>query len=405
MSRLYNMNDNSAPRLSSVVASLKDRVMIEQVADTLRLTKKYKMQKNGNSLQGECLTGHSSQNGTCFSIDTADNFYNCFHCQESGDIVSLVQLEQRIGFTEAVKWLVQTFAPDLDAMLTEIESSRSEADRAYDMRGKLYSAVYYHGKKQMDPCPEQAVIDYLVKDRGYDAVKLPQTEFIYWDTDANIRSTLHKEFPLLTAEIDKLSLQGNGGDIFRLAIPYRDRNGIITGFLKRAHVPAGFTVNNKVGVRWDSTAGLSKKDIFGLNRIRKTDTLIIVEGYPDATILPTLGLDNIVALGMGKFSKEYFEGLRAKHIKRVIFALDNDGGTGIVNTEAACHLFADTEIQVFVIDPPLMGASKDPDEYVKANRWAAFKAVAANAKSVTKVTVRGMVRAQVRGTVRATERE
>lgn len=384
MSRLYNMNGNSAPRLSSVVASLKDRVMIEQVADTLGLTKKYKLQKNGNSLQGECPTGHSSQGGTCFSIEIADNFYNCFHCGEAGDIISLVQLEQRIGFAEAVKWLVQTFASDLDAVLTEIESSRSADDRAYDMRGKLYSTVYYHGKRQMDPCPDQAVIDYLVKDRGYDAVKLPQTEFIFWDTDAHIRAFLHQQFPLLTAEIDKLSLQGDGGDIFRLALPYRDRNGVITGFVKRALLPAGVTVNGKAGVRWDSTAGVSKKDIFGLNRIRKMDTLIIVEGYPDATIFPVLGLENIVALGQGKFSKSYFEGLQAKHIKRVIFALDNDGDTGIANTESACHLFVDTDIQAFVIDPPLMGTCKDPDEYVKAYGIDAFKAMAANAESASK---------------------
>ena len=39
------------------------------------------------------------------------------------------------------------------------------------------------------------------------------------------------------------------------------------------------------GVRWDSTPGLKKSDIFGLHRIRK-ETLLIVEGYPDATYFP-----------------------------------------------------------------------------------------------------------------------
>jgi DNA primase catalytic core len=384
MSTTYNLKTTTSQNLGSVAAALKDRVVIEDVANHLGLIPKFRFQKNGNSLQGECPTGHSSQGGNCISIDVEANLYNCFHCGEAGDVIRLVQLDQRIGFVEAVKWLVQTFAPDLDAVLTEIESSRSDDDRAYDMRGKLYSAVYYNGKKQMDPCPDQAVIDYLVKDRGYDLKKVLESEFIFWDTEANIRTFLHQQFPVLTEEIDKLSLQGNGGDNFRLAIPYRDRNGIITGFLKRAHVPAGFTVNGKTGVRWDSTSRLSKKDIFGLNRIRKTDTLIIVEGYPDATILPTLGLDNIVALGQGKFSESYFDGLRAKHIKRVIFALDNDGGTGIGNTESACNLFADSEIQAFVIDPSLMGTCKDPDEYVKANGVDAFKALVPKAESASK---------------------
>ncbi len=54
---------------------------------------------------------------------------------------------------------------------------------------------------------------------------------------------------------------------------------LITGFLKRSTNPKGETIttyDNKVhdNVRWDSTPGLKKDDLFGLDKIDETiDTL------------------------------------------------------------------------------------------------------------------------------------
>jgi len=159
---------------------------------------------------------------------------------------------------------------------------------------------------------------------------------------------------------------------FRLALPFRDRHGTITGFLKRAHEKAGFDIRDTKGVRWDSTKGLTKPDLFGLNRIRKQEELVVVEGYPDAAYLPALGLDNIVAFGQAAFSEKYIEGLRALGIKRIILALDNDNA-GLKNSEEICRLLAESNIQVFVLDPPTMSPHKDPDEYVAAHGSDSFR--------------------------------
>jgi DNA primase catalytic core len=385
--KTYNLTKNqpAAPNWGPLVAKVKERINIVQVADALGIVKKFNMQKTGSSLQGDCPTGHPSTSHRCFSIDTDDNFYLCFSCNESGDIISLVELVNQVSFMEAIKWLVDTFAQDLSVEVEEFFNQLSPEEKAFYEKGKLYRAIYEEGKKQLSSPAAQPVVDYLVKDRGYDAALIPMTEFIYWDTEVNIRLFLNGKFPAMKNGIQQLDLNGAGGDVFRLAIPFRDRNGVITGFLKRAHTPKGFQIGAKQDVRWDSTPGLKKNDLFGLNKIRKQTDLIVVEGYPDATYLPAVGLTNIVAVGQAAFSEKYIEGLQAKGVKRLILALDNDkdSDTGIRNSEEICRLFAGSNINVFVIDPPALGGPKDPDEYVKANGIDAFKLLAQNASSAS----------------------
>jgi DNA primase catalytic core len=385
--KTYNLNTDklAAPLWGPLVSKIKARVSIEQAVDALGIVKQYRMQRTGASLQGDCPTGHPSANHQCFSIDTADQFYHCFSCGETGDIISLVELIQHVSFMEAVKWLIDTFTPDLAGEVDGLLNQMTPEQKEFFDRGKLYRAIFDDGKRQLTTPVAQEVMDYLVKDRGYDPALLSMTEFIYWDSEAAIRASLTAKYPAMKEEIQQLPLNGTGGDVFRLAIPFRDRNGVITGFLKRAHVPKGFNIGSKQDVRWDSTAGLRKTDLFGLNRIRKQTELIVVEGYPDATYLPVVGLPNVVAVGMAAFSEKYIDGLHAKGVKRLILALDNDKhkDTGLQNSEEICHLFAGTDISVFVIDPPAMGAHKDPDEYVKALGVDAFRQLVQGAESAS----------------------
>jgi DNA primase len=385
--KTYNLkvDKSAAPNWGPLVAKVKERINIVQVADALGIVKKFNMQKTGSSLQGDCPTGHPSTSHRCFSIDTDDNFFHCFSCNESGDIISLVELVNQVSFMEAIKWLVDTFTQDLSVEVEEFFNQLSPEEKAFYEKENCIVPSTKRERSNYHHRLLRPVVDYLVKDRGYDPTLIPMTEFIYWDTEANIRLFLNGKFPAMKNEIQQLDLIGAGGDVFRLAIPFRDRTGVITGFLKRAHTPKGFHIGTKQDVRWDSTPGLKKNDLFGLNKIRKQTDLIIVEGYPDATYLPAIGIINIVAVGQAAFSEKYIEGLQAKGVKRLILALDNDkdSDTGIRNSEEICRLFAGTDISVFVIDPPAMGGPKDPDEYVKAFGTDAFKLLVQNAASAS----------------------
>ena len=105
---------------------------------------------------------------------------------------------------------------------------------------------------------------------------------------------------------------------------------MITGLLKRSTNPKGENITTYDGKeykdqRWDSTAGTNKDDLFGLDKInivsnekeneekkKIIDTLIILEGYPDAIYLPTLGLNNVVAIGQGVLGEKHLNGLKSQ---------------------------------------------------------------------------------------------
>ncbi|MBK7105607.1 MAG: toprim domain-containing protein [Ignavibacteriae bacterium] len=185
-----------------------------------------------------------------------------------------------------------------------------------------------------------------------------------------------------------MKLQGYFGDNFRLAFPYRSSEGFITGFMKRATAPKGITVTTFDGkphdcVRWDSTPGLAKDDLFGLDKVDKSEqTLIVVEGYLDAIYLQTLGMNNITAVGQGMFGKKHLEGSRTRKIKNVVIAFDNDK-VGPKNTlEAVELILKNSNIIPYVIDPVNYGNVKDPNEYFKAyGFWTIKKTVPSGMKT------------------------
>ena len=371
---------------------LKDTVNIGEVVDRLG---GLNLDKTGGGLLGPCPTGHASKGNKCFGVNLREGFFNCFNCGEAGDIFSLVMLVNRVDFPGALRWIAQEFRPELLPQLDQYKGETIPAIKEYYQRASIYDLVYRYGKQLLYEPAGQEALAYLVNDRGYTLENLKQTEWIYYPPEKELRAYILKQQPEAKAELGKISLQGHFGDQFRAAFPYRDKRGSITGFVKRALAPKGIEITDqKTGEitshRWDSTAGLSKADLFNLYSCRRQETLIVVEGYPDALYFNTLGLKNVVAVGQGLLAKSHLEGLKAFNVKRVILALDNEE-TGLKNTEAALDLLKGTGIEAFIVDPPSLGKYKDPDELVKGEGIAAFKDLADNAQAAAKWKARRLL--------------
>jgi replicative DNA helicase len=282
-----------------------------------------------------------------------------------------------------MKWLADKYVPELVSRInTEKPVESSPDEQSHIGRGSLYELVYKYGKRLLYESAGENALKYLVNIRGYDRELLAKTEWIYFPPERDIRQYLLSQCPeandKLKSEINDLSLTGGFGDDFsRLAVPYRDRYGVILGFAKRA------TEARSDGQRYDATAGMKKTDLFGLHRCRGKKDVIIAEGYPDAAYLPALGLDNVVATGQGSFSKKYLDGLKSCGIKTATLAFDNDPETesGLTNTERAVDILIDAGIRVYVLDPRELGDVKDPDEYVRKHGVGKFRDLIKNARA------------------------
>ncbi len=340
--------------------------------------------QTGNSLQGQCPTGHPSNSGRCFSINLSENYWYCFNCGTGGDNIRLVEAKLNKGFGEAVTWLAEKFGIQHSVSLqqnniTELTDEELKKQEDFQIKAMLYEKAFewmhnllFNNSSGKEP------LDYLINDRKYDLNILKQSDFCCFPSEREIRDYLLTAFPDAKKEICSLPLCGYYGDNFRLAIPYRNAKGQITGFIKRSTIPGGMKLvtkdgTEKEGVRWDSTFGLSKKDLFNLNKCKHKDTLVILEGYPDAVYFTALGMDNVVAVGQGRLSKNHLDGMKNKKIKQVAISFDNDS-VGPKNTaDAVKLLLSESHIIPFVLEPSVLTPHKDPDEFVRANGLDAYK--------------------------------
>jgi len=373
---------------------LKKKISIEEVAEKLGIH----LETKGEEKVGMCPSGHPSKSRTSFSINNKKQLFYCYNCERGGSSIELVSLAKGIKPAGVLNWFKKEFnlGDDFDRLqkgYREKTEEEKQKEQELKTRDFLLEKVVEIGKKMLYEPEGEEALNYLINDRKYELEKLKETEFIYFPKSYVLKENLSEEYTEMTEQIKQLKLNGYFGDNFRLAFPYRNKDGMITGLLKRSVEPSGINItsfDNKdhTNVRWDSTVGTCKDDLFGLDKIENTDTLIILEGYPDAIYLPTLGIENVVAIGQGALGKKHLDGLRYKGIKNVILALDNDG-VGPKNTETAIELLlGTTKVRVAVINPNDLGNHKDPDEFVRENGVEEFKKVVSKAISAEKWMVR-----------------
>ncbi|THH34530.1 DnaB-like helicase C-terminal domain-containing protein [Neolewinella litorea] len=382
-----------------VTEELKRSLTVAEVIEKLPVSLGLKP-RGTDRLVGNCITGHSSSSGTCFHVFS--DYYHCKSCFTSGDIFQAVITAKGCSFAEAKSWLIDEFRTDLARYN---KGGGSETPKGlptgYALKGILLEELVNRGKQLLYQEEGKEVLEYLTKSRGYELETLKKTEFIYLPPEEEARAYLLEKFcdTDTSEEVRKyikggwerdgngknqfkgLPLAGFYGDNFRLAFPYRNSYGTITGLLKRATAPTGVSVtrNGKEvnGVRWDSTPGTSKEDLFNLYRYRKEEELLLVEGYPDALYFAALGIPT-VAVGQGQLSRKHLDALRHSSVKRLTISLDNDGkDRGESYTAKAIELLREQAkgLTVNVIPPKELGeAGKDLDEFYRNQGEEALRA-------------------------------
>ena len=360
--------------------AIQDVVSIEGVVTGLGL----ELERRGPHLQGDCPSGHASQGGRCFSVNTEGNFFNCFKCGAAGDAVELVQLVQGLAFDEAVRWIVDTLGGDLPAGSNGGKTTNRPEMKEYYQRAALYDLVYDYGKALLYEAEGKDALECLVYEWGYQVEQLKQSDWIYFPPDQRIKDYLRKLQPEAGEQIVGLKLQGSYGDNFRMAYPWRDRWGTITGFTKTVPGPKGVDLTTHdgkkhQGVRWDSTVDSDKHDLFNVQSSKGEKGVIVVEGHSDALYLSAFGLKGVVAVGGGLLSGLHVAGLKAQGVEMATLCFDpaspdgNGEGSDGGKAEKALEVLRKAGLQQFVVDPASLAPHGTPGEWLKEKGADAFR--------------------------------
>lgn len=212
--------------------------------------------------------------------------------------------------------------------------------------------------------PESTVLqDYLINKRGYSADEIKEMELGYLPSQGEVKKYLSGKG--YTAEEIKESGIHTLGDNHNLVIGYRDGVGRLAGIVGRTISEARDDIPKYI-----SNIGLNKSTPFNLHIARKSEDIIVVEGYFDVLALRVRGVENVVAISGNTLTKNQVESLAKYGIQYITFIPDNDeeGRNGlersIINIETS-------EIKSFVAELPQEYG--DPDDFVKAKGIDAFK--------------------------------
>ena len=324
-----------------------------------------KLDKKGKNYWGICPFHYEKTPSFC--VNEVEQFYKCFGCGESGDVITFVQKYEGVGFPEAISILAKNAGMEIPSLEDNSKLMLQKKEKEQVLQAlKMAARIYYQLLKSPQGKPAQ---EYLKK-RNVDE-KSVVTFGIGYSPDFNTTiNELSKHFSfdiLKKAGLVETSASGKHFDPFaqRLIFPLINSYGDVIGFSARIIEDKPFAKykNSSQGLVFDKS-----RVIFGINLLKKLKKeshsdipyAILVEGQLDVVSMHQAGFKSTIAsLGTA------LTPLHAQEIKRmtntVVLLLDGDSA-GQKATIRSIDILRPTGITVKVATLP---EGLDPDEFLK----------------------------------------
>lgn len=329
-----------------------------------------KLKKSGSNYMGLCP--FHSEKSPSFSVNEGKQFYHCFGCGKSGDVIGFVQEYYKLSFMEAVEKLASENGIKLPERRTS--GPKIDYDKYHGINAKaarfFYNALSIRGNKGLA---------YLRK-RGLSNETITAFGLGYAPASGH-------------ALVDHLRKEGvSDEDMLKLGLANQGREGLYDKFRDRVMFPIINTQDKVIGFGGRAIADikpkylnspeseifLKKNNLFGLNMTRKEidreQRAIIVEGYMDMISLYQNGVKNVAA-SLGTALTINQARLLCRYSKNIVLSYDSDSA-GINAALRGIDVITEAGGKPRVMN---VTDGKDPDDFVKAHGKEAFLKLADNA--------------------------
>lgn len=348
---------------------------LKQKNDIVAVASKYlTLDRKGKTYWARCP--FHGEKTPSFAINEIDQFYHCFGCKASGDVIKFVQEMESLDFYETVKLLAEWAhleVPNISGSSQEdIQKRKREKDEMIACMKE--AAIYFHNNLKLPEAKEAR--EYLAR-RGMDE-NIQRKFGIGFSLDFNsvIRHLKSKGFSLelqkkvgIVKEKDGRNYDALGE---RIIFPILNIYSEVVAF-------SGRTLKQKVDyAKYINTAEtpifFKGKNLFAINVIKKRkqekpiEYIIIVEGQVDAISLHKTGFDTTVA-SMGTALTHDQAKLIKRFCDKVYICYDGDTA-GKAATLRGLDILKDEGIEVRIMSLP---DGKDPDDFVKEFGKDAFE--------------------------------
>ncbi|MEH6453253.1 MAG: DNA primase [Psychromonas sp.] len=260
-----------------------------------------KLKKKGKDYRA-CCPFHNGNNNSSFSVSSERQFYHCFNCGASGNVLSFVMEYDGIEFVDAIETLAEQLS--IEVPREETGSSKSQQTTYVD-RKDLYQlmadiTIFYQQQLRTHKNSKQ-VIDYL-KGRGLSGETVKHFKIGYapdgWD-EVRKRFAISPDLEKQLIDVGMLIPKEKSGsyDRFRdrLMFPIHDRRGRVIGFGGRVLGEGEPKYLNSP----ETPIFHKGKELYGLYQVKQIHKdikrVLVVEGYMDVVALGQFNIDYAVA--------------------------------------------------------------------------------------------------------------
>lgn len=345
---------------------------VRHAADIVQVVQEYvPLRKAGTSYKGLCP--FHGERTPSFTVNRDKGFFHCFGCGQGGDVFKFVELQEGVGFQDAVRRVAATFGITLPEPVASDDVRRDEAEREALLLMHEAAAAYY--KEQLAASEGRAAREMLAA-RGLTPATVERLGMglTPGGRDGLVRLLRGKGFSLAQIVRGGLGFERDRGvvDRFfrRLMIPICREGGSVVAFGGRA-----MAADQMPKYLNSSETPLYTKGrvLYGLHlskhAIRKSGVAILVEGYFDVAQALQGGVENVVASSGTALTVQQAQLLR-RFASKVVLSFDADrAGQGAAAKSG--DLLVSEGFQVSVA---LLPEGEDPDTYVQRHGGAAYQA-------------------------------
>ncbi len=333
-------------------------------ADIVQVVQEYvTLKKTGATYKGLCP--FHSERTPSFHVNRDKGFFHCFGCSVGGDVFKFLELQERMGFQDAVRHLASKFGIPIPEQIGGRESHADAAERESLLKVHERAAEYF--KAQL-AAPIGRKAQQLLKTRGITAETIKKLGMGYAPPSyEGLKSTLIKEgfaLPLLIRS--GLAVERDNGQTIdrfrgRLMIPIARDAGSIVAFGGRAMEPDQQPKYLNSPETFIYTKG---RTLYGLHLTKKDISrlgyAVMVEGYFDFAQLVQAGIAPIVASSGTALTSSQAQLLR-RFTSKVILSFDPDAA-GQGAAARSCELLVQ---EGFEVNVAVLPTGQDPDTFVQ----------------------------------------
>jgi len=319
---------------------------------------------------------HQEKSGS-FNVHQEKQFYKCFGCGASGDVIKFVMEYENVTFLEAITALSERFGiPMPKKAPADDPESRLRAALM-----EMHELAARHFQQNLESAAGADARAYLQR-RGLNSTLADEFRLGFSDRNGSLARLLQKQgFPVQAMEASSLVKKREDGtwyDAFRgrLMFPIANESGKPIAFGGRAMQDgdepkylnsAGTAIYHKSAV------------LYSLHRARegarRSSRVVLVEGYMDVIGAWAAGVPEAVAPCGTALTAPQVRALR-RLAPLAVVNFDPDAA-GANATEKSIQLLLDEGFRVRVA---ALEGGLDPDEYVKANGPEAYRDRLTNAQ-------------------------